>query len=144
MRRLVALLCVVAGPVVAQVPDPLPQLIDQEAWSEAFGTCAGFYEALIGRGSEAEFGSDAWAAINAAQEALILASATAFAADGSDMTMGLSAAYQFSAIASGDFIARFERNFAANGEIIAGDPTLERDLGICASMSQMAAQTGKN
>ncbi|MBM1220175.1 hypothetical protein JQU17_09010 [Ponticoccus sp. SC2-23] len=144
MKHICAVLCLVASPVVAQQPDPLPQLIEQDAWSQAFGTCAGFYEALMGRGSEAEFGAQAWAQINTAYEDLILASAVAHAADDADMEMGLTAAYQFSAIASGDYIARFESNFAASGEIIAGSTALETDLEICSAMSTMASQIGKN
>lgn len=136
-------LAMLAAPLAAQETRPLAQIVDSGDAAQAFGHCAGFYEAILGRGSQSEYGAETWAAIGAAYEDLIRATAIATVGADGDVNMGLSAAYQISAAASGAYVARFEANAAARGEIIAGDATLESDLNICTALRDRAAEMGK-
>ena len=145
--RTAALLLALAAPAAAETVVPLPQLIEGGPPAAPFWHCAGFYEAIIARSSEAEFGAEGWRQLNAAYEDTILAAGLIFAEtdplhDGEDLGFAFSAAYQGAAIASGDYTARFIANHAARGEIIAGDAALETDLDICSRVRDLAAGQG--
>ena len=56
--RTAALLLALAAPAAAETVVPLPQLIEGGPPAAPFWHCAGFYEAIIARSSEAEFGAE--------------------------------------------------------------------------------------
>ncbi|GGL52618.1 hypothetical protein [Wenxinia marina] len=137
--RLGVLLSALATGAVAQGMAPIADLVQADGPVPAYTRCAGFLAALQERGSEAEFGPDAWANIAAGREDLE-AAALILSAEAGDIADVLQDIYLAIGETRDAYLARFETNFDESGEIIAGDPQLEEDLGVCAGLAERAKE----
>ncbi|WP_373356088.1 hypothetical protein [Pseudoroseicyclus sp. CXY001] len=144
MKGALALLALVAAPAAAEELTPFDEAMKTASYAYPFARCAGFYDAIIARSSEAEFGAEGWAMLNTTSEEMILAAALMAGNDDAalDMAAGLAAAYRSAEDWQAQYSARFAENYEASGEIIAGDALLEADLGFCAELRLLAADLG--
>jgi len=124
----------------AQEMQPLSEIFDTAAAPYPSTRCAGWYQALMEWGSKERLGNEAWGTTDRARQSLMIF-ATAQFNQTSGNTFEADAKFVVRDVRNiADlYLARMQKNYAAQGEAFGQDAMIQGDMLICGRLAEVAA-----
>lgn len=123
----------------AQEMRPLNELLDTVAAPYPATRCAGWYQSLMEWGGKERLGEEAWGAMDAGRQSLMVLAAVQFnQTSGNTFEADLEFVLRDVRNIGDLYLARMERNYASQGEAFAQDEMITSDMLICQRLAETA------